>query len=130
MTSAITITGTGLYTPPQKISNEELVESFNTYVDEYNQVHKTEIETGLVCALEYSSVSFIEKASGIHTRYVMDKKGILDPKRMRPFIAPRSDEEASIQCEMALNAIHQAVKYMLILPRLHKWLMQPKSINE
>ena len=30
------ITGTGLYIPPYSISNEELVESFNQYVENYN----------------------------------------------------------------------------------------------
>jgi beta-ketodecanoyl-[acyl-carrier-protein] synthase len=31
-------------------------------------------------------VEFIEKASGIHSRYVLNKDGILDPTRMVPHI--------------------------------------------
>ena len=31
----VQISGTGLYTPKEKISNEELVQSFNKYVDEF-----------------------------------------------------------------------------------------------
>ena len=32
----IYISGTGVWTPPHKISNDELVESFNKYVDLFN----------------------------------------------------------------------------------------------
>ena len=31
----VQISGTGLFTPQEKISNEELVDSYNKYVDEY-----------------------------------------------------------------------------------------------
>ena len=34
--SAIVISGTGLYTPPYSITNEELVNSFNEYVELHN----------------------------------------------------------------------------------------------
>ena len=37
--SDIVISGTGLYTPAESISNEELVASFNTYVELYNEEH-------------------------------------------------------------------------------------------
>lgn len=57
------ITGTGLYIPPYSISNEELVVSFNQYVDNYNAKHADEIATGTVTALEPSSAAFIEKVS-------------------------------------------------------------------
>ena len=33
---SVLITGSGLYTPSQIISNDELVESYNKYVDSYN----------------------------------------------------------------------------------------------
>ncbi len=117
MASNVVITGTGLYAPPHKISNTELVDSFNTYVDNFNKENKAAIEKGEVTPLEYSSVSFIEKASGIHNRYVIEKSGILDPKRMRPHIRARSDDEPSIQCEMACHAIHQALDYAQITPQ-------------
>ena len=51
-----------------------------------------------------SSVEFIEKASGIKRRYVVDKAGVLDPARMRPHIAPRPDDALSLQAEMAVAA--------------------------
>jgi beta-ketodecanoyl-[acyl-carrier-protein] synthase len=117
MALPIVISGTGLYVPPHKISNEELVQSFNTYVDDYNHQNYDAIQKGECQALEYSSVSFIEKASGIHNRYVVDKAGILDPKRMRPSIRLRSDEEPSLQCEMACSAIHQALDYAQKTPQ-------------
>ena len=103
------ISGTGLYTPSQSISNDELVESFNSYVNSYNEENKAEIEAGTLQALPESSSAFIEKASGIKSRFVMDKAGILDPKRMRPFLAERSNDEPSIQCEMAIVAAKEAL---------------------
>ncbi|MBN9288802.1 MAG: beta-ketoacyl-ACP synthase III [Gammaproteobacteria bacterium 39-13] len=117
MSKSIVISGTGLYVPPHKISNEELVNSFNTYVDDYNHQHKQAIEKGEIAALEYSSTSFIEKASGIHNRYVVDKAGILDPKRMRPSIPAKNDDEPSLQCEMACQAIHQALDHARKTPQ-------------
>ena len=78
----VVISGTGLYTPPNSISNEELVTSFNTYVDEFNNDNSEAISDGTVLALEHSSVDFIEKASGIKSRFVIDKEGVLDPSRM------------------------------------------------
>ena len=39
MTISAVISGSGLYTPPDSISNEELVASFNTWVDRYNEAH-------------------------------------------------------------------------------------------
>ena len=80
--TAVAISGTGLFTPPNSISNEELVESFNTYVERFNARHAAEIEAGSVAALAPSSVEFIEKASGIKARYVMNKEGVIDPARM------------------------------------------------
>ena len=105
----IVISGTGLYTPSQSISNEELVESFNAYVDNFNAEHATAIAGGELSPLEHSSVEFIEKASGIKSRYVIDKAGILDPERMVPRISERPDEAASLQCEIGLAAARDAM---------------------
>ena len=33
---SVVISGTGLYTPPQAISNEDLVDSFNRFVQAHN----------------------------------------------------------------------------------------------
>lgn len=91
----IYISGTGIWTPPHKISNDELVESFNQYVDLYNSEHAHEIKDGSLEALDHSSSEFIEKASGIKNRYVIDKESLLDPRRMKPQIQARSDDELS-----------------------------------
>jgi beta-ketodecanoyl-[acyl-carrier-protein] synthase len=106
----VVISGTGLYTPSQSISNDELVLAFNTYVDEFNAEHADEITAGSVTALAQSSSAFIEKASGIKSRFVINKDGIIDPKRMTPFIAERSNDEPSLQCEMAITAAKQALE--------------------
>ena len=60
MTISAVISGSGLYTPPDSISNQELVESFNTWVDRYNETHLEAIESGDVEAKTHSSVAFIE----------------------------------------------------------------------
>ena len=104
------ITGTGLYIPPYSISNEELVESFNQYVDNYNHKYASEIEAGSREALEKSSAEFIEKVSGIKSRYVMDKKNILDPEVMMPVLPARKlGEELSVMAEMGVDALQQAL---------------------
>jgi beta-ketodecanoyl-[acyl-carrier-protein] synthase len=103
------ISGTGLYTPPYSISNEELVDSFNAYVELFNAENAAAIEAGTVTALEPSSAAFIEKASGIKSRYVMNKEGVLDPKRMAPHYPERDNEELSLQAEMCVAAAQQAL---------------------
>ncbi len=45
----------------------------------HNDAHAAAIAAGTVTALPESSTEFIVKASGIKSRYVMDKAGILDP---------------------------------------------------
>jgi beta-ketodecanoyl-[acyl-carrier-protein] synthase len=105
----IVISGTGLYTPAESISNAELVTAFNTYVENYNAEHRDAIAAGEVEALNPSSEAFIEKASGIKARYVMNKDGILDPERMAPRLPDRANEDHSIQCEMAIVAAREAM---------------------
>ena len=105
----VVISGTGLYTPSQAISNDELVETFNAFVSDYNESNKSQIEAGTLEPLAESSSVFIDKASGIKSRYVINKSGILDPKRMAPFIPERSNDEPSIQCEMAVAAAKEAL---------------------
>ncbi|MBR9871298.1 MAG: beta-ketoacyl-ACP synthase III [Gammaproteobacteria bacterium] len=104
------ISGTGLYTPPAIIENDELVEAFNQYVDLYNTEHAEEIGRGELAALQPSSSAFIEKASGIKRRHVIDREGILDPKRMTPLIPERSNDERSVQCDMAVVACNEALE--------------------
>jgi len=104
------ITGTGVFTPAQVITNAELVKAFNAYVDIYNAENAAQIAAGDVPAKEYSSEEFVFKASGINQRYVLDKKGILDPHVMHPLLRQRSDDEPSQMAEMALDAALKALE--------------------
>ncbi|MFZ6816724.1 beta-ketoacyl-ACP synthase III [Undibacterium sp. Ji22W] len=106
----VVISGTGLYTPTESISNQELIASFNAYVEQFNQNNAAAIAAGEITALETSSEAFIEKASGIKSRYVVNKAGVLDTNRMVPHIAERSDDEPSIMCDMAVAAAKQALE--------------------
>ncbi len=104
------ITGTGVFTPENTISNAELVKSFNAYVDKFNLEHAGQIKSGDVAPQSHSSEEFIVKASGIHSRYVIDKEGILDPDVMHPLMRQREDHEPSLMAEMALDAALKALK--------------------
>ena len=95
------ISATGLFTPPETITNEELVASFNQYVDLFNAENAEAIAAGEVTALEYSSCEFIEKASGIKSRHVLYKEGILDPQVMQPVFRRRGEDELPEMVEMA-----------------------------
>lgn len=109
MTTQAVIAATGLFTPDQSISNEELVAAYNAYADRFNDRHSAEIAEGDVAALTHSSVEFIEKASGIKSRFVLDKAGVLDPERMTPNIPERSNDEISVLAEMAVKAAREAI---------------------
>ncbi|NQY49428.1 MAG: beta-ketoacyl-ACP synthase III [Colwellia sp.] len=106
---AVVISGTGLYTPSQSISNDELVHCFNQYVEKFNLTHSQEIEEGKVTALSPSDSSFIEKASGIKSRYVMAKEDILNVDVMAPRFTERSNDELSMQAEMGVAAAKEAM---------------------
>ncbi len=105
----IVISGYGLWTPEYSISNEELVEAYNSYATAFNSRHQNEIEAGSVKEKPLSSAEFITKASGIKSRYVYRKEGALDPERMRPYIEPRDNDQLSHQAEMAINAAKKAM---------------------
>jgi beta-ketodecanoyl-[acyl-carrier-protein] synthase len=107
--NAAIISATGLYTPPHAISNVELVDAFNAYVDAYNEAQSAAIAEGRVAALARSSTEFIEKASGVKSRYVMDKAGVLDPTVMRPIIPERPNEALSIMAEIGVAAARDAL---------------------
>ncbi len=106
----IRITGTGLFHPEDVITNEELVESLNAYVELYNHENADKIAAGELDARRGSSAEFIEKASGVQRRYVSEKTGILDPKRLRPNLRERSDDEISLQAEWGVIAAKQAME--------------------
>jgi len=103
------ISSTGLWTPDQSISNEELVESFNAYVDKWNRENTDLIAAGERDALAHSSAEFIEKASGIKSRFVLSKDPILDPDTMAPHIPARPNDEPSVLAEMAVKAAENAL---------------------
>jgi beta-ketodecanoyl-[acyl-carrier-protein] synthase len=105
----VVITGTGLFQPPHVITNAELVQSFNAYADLQNTQHAEAIVAGTRAAVPHSSVEFIEKASGIRQRYVLEKDGVLDPRRMKPRFAPRPDEALSLMAEIAVDAANKAL---------------------
>ena len=105
----IVISGTGVFTPEESITNKELVKAYNSYAETYNLNNKVDISRGNKIALELSSEEFIYKASGIKSRYVMDKKGILDPEIMHPILDKRSNDEPSILAEMSVKAAKKAM---------------------
>jgi len=105
----VVISGTGLFTPDQSISNSELVASFNAYAANWNAAHAEAIAAGELAPMQESSEAFIEKASGIRSRFVIDKSGVLDPARMCPDIPERPDDQPSLQCEMAVHAAREAL---------------------
>ena len=109
-TADVRITATGLFTPPHSISNDELVAAFNNFVDKFNNDNAAAIETGAVEPLQKSSAEFVEKASGIKSRFVMNKAGILDVERMAPKIDARANEDLAVLAEMAVTAARDAMR--------------------
>ncbi|WP_284125024.1 beta-ketoacyl-ACP synthase III [Parerythrobacter aestuarii] len=104
------ISATGLFTPAESITNEELVAAFNAYVDKHNAEHADAIAAGAIVPLEHSSVEFIEKASGIKARYVLNKAPIIDPDVMEPRHRERSNDELSLMAEIGVAACQQALE--------------------
>lgn len=103
------ITGSGVFTPAEIITNDELVAAFNAYADRYNADNATAIAAGRMQEMAHSSSDFIVGASGIEQRYVMDKSGVLDPKVMHPLLRQRGDDEPGIMAEMAVDACTMAL---------------------
>ena len=107
--TGVVISGSGLWTPDNVITNDELVSAYNAWADRYNERHAASIASGEVEAKPHSSAAFIEKASGIKQRYAYVKAGILDVARMRPAIAERPEEALSDQAEIAIHAAREAM---------------------
>ena len=103
------ISATGLYTPPEIITNEELVESFNSYVWRFNEENAEAISMGACEPLMESSVAFIEKASGIKARHVIAKQPVLDSDVMAPRLPERSNDELSVLAEIGVAAARDAL---------------------
>ena len=103
------IAATGLHTPEHALSNAELVAAYNAFAERFNVANAEAIAAGELEALTPSSSEFIEKASGIKSRFVVEKSGILDPDRMVPHIPERSNDELSVLAEMAVKAAQEAI---------------------
>ncbi|MBF7072027.1 beta-ketoacyl-ACP synthase III [Glaciecola sp. MH2013] len=110
MTQQVVLSGTGLWTPKHSISNQELIGAYNAYADQYNAENAADIEAGVLQAKPHSSAEFVEKASGIKSRYIYEKEGVLDINRMRPAIAERGEDELSNQAEIAVEAAKKAMQ--------------------
>ncbi len=95
---SVSITGAGWHVPPHEVSNEELCEAFNSAARETDP------------DAQPSSPEFIFKVSGIRSRHLWDKEGVLDQARMCPNIPDRPDDELSVQAEFALVAARRALE--------------------
>ncbi|HEX4917873.1 MAG TPA: beta-ketoacyl-ACP synthase III [Limnobacter sp.] len=105
----VAISGTGLFVPSQVITNDELVASFNAYVAKFNSDHAEEIARGEMQPLAESSSAFIEAASGIKQRYVIEKEGVLNPERLHPYLKERPNDQLSLMAEIAVDAGRKAL---------------------
>ncbi|MBX3596828.1 MAG: beta-ketoacyl-ACP synthase III [Rhizobiaceae bacterium] len=103
----VIISGIGIEIPKAVVTNDELVASFNAWVDQENA---RRVGTGLE-PLQKSSAEFIEHASGIRERHMIDREGVLDPSRMAPLIAQRDDDELSVEAEFGLAAARRAIEH-------------------
>ncbi len=108
--SDIVISGSGLYIPPYTVTNDELVDAYNAYVNQFNAENAAAIEAGEISALPLSSSEFIEKASGIKARYAMHKDGMLDTGRMKPSFPPCQEGDEPEVVTMGLGAAREAME--------------------
>jgi len=103
----VVISGIGVEIPEASITNEELVASFNAWVDSENERRNASGEE----PLQRSDADFIYHASGIRTRHVIEREGILDPARMTPRFPARPDEALSLQAEFGVAASRRALSH-------------------
>jgi beta-ketodecanoyl-[acyl-carrier-protein] synthase len=108
-TTKTSITGHGVWHPETVLENPELCAAFNEFVRRENLKNADAIAAGKMEALKESTPEWVVKASGIISRYVEDKTGLLDPERMCPNIPDRPEDQLSIQAEYSLNAGRRAL---------------------
>jgi beta-ketodecanoyl-[acyl-carrier-protein] synthase len=108
-TTGTSITGHGVWHPETTLENPELCDAFNEFARRENARYADEIAAGTREAIKESTPEFIVKASGIVSRWVEDKTGLLDPERMCPNIPDRPEDQLSIQAEYAVNAAKRAL---------------------
>ncbi|MEC8042809.1 MAG: beta-ketoacyl-ACP synthase III, partial [Pseudomonadota bacterium] len=68
------ITGSGVFTPSNVITNDELVESFNAYVDLYNAENAEAIAAGEVEAMYEQTVERLARSEEALVRLHVRKK--------------------------------------------------------
>ncbi|TGV30302.1 beta-ketoacyl-ACP synthase III, partial [bacterium M00.F.Ca.ET.168.01.1.1] len=94
------------------ITNEELVASFNNWVDTENARRANTGEP----LLQKSDSDFIVHASGVKSRHVIEREGILDPTRMAPRIPARPDDALSLQAEFGIASARKALDHAGLQP--------------
>ncbi|TGP44461.1 beta-ketoacyl-ACP synthase III, partial [bacterium M00.F.Ca.ET.229.01.1.1] len=80
---------------------------FNSWVDSENA---RRAETGDTL-LQKSDSDFIVHASGVQTRHVIEREGILDPTRMAPRIPERADDALSLEAEFGIASARKAMAH-------------------
>ncbi|SFU02394.1 beta-ketoacyl-ACP synthase III [Mesorhizobium sp. YR577] len=108
----VIISGIGIKIPEASISNEELVASFNTWVDAENPRRAAQ---GLD-PLQKSDSDFIVYASGVKKRHVIEREGILDSARMAPRIPARPDDALSLEAEFGIASAERALEHAGLQP--------------
>jgi beta-ketodecanoyl-[acyl-carrier-protein] synthase len=111
------ISGIGIEIPESTITNEELVASFNEWIDSQNAGRGERGEP----LLAKSDTDFIVYASGVKNRHVHTRDGILDVDRMTPRIAPRGDDELSVMAEFGVVSARRALE--------HAGVTDPSSVD-
>lgn len=101
----VIISGIGVSVPDAVITNEELVDCYNRWVEQEGASHLT----GEGVRPRPSSADFIFNASGIRRRHVHTPDGILDLERMTPRIAARDDDSLSVLAEFGARAARAAL---------------------
>jgi beta-ketodecanoyl-[acyl-carrier-protein] synthase len=103
----VIISGIGAEIPEASITNEELVKSFNEWVDAENPGRAARGEA----PLQKSDTDFIVYASGVKERHVIERDGILDPTRMSPRIPARPDDALSLEAEFGIASAKRALEH-------------------
>lgn len=106
----VVISGSGLFIPPHKVENQELVDVLNAYAEKFNSENADKIAAGDLAEKKPSSAEFIEKASGIKSRYMMYKEGITDIELMHPIMTKNAPEQPPEMVLMAIEAAKDALK--------------------
>ncbi|MBX3576796.1 MAG: beta-ketoacyl-ACP synthase III [Rhizobiaceae bacterium] len=103
----VAISGVGVEIPEAVITNEDLVASFNSWVDAENARRRATGDE----PLQKSDTDFIVYASGVRERHVYEREGILDPARMTPRIPARADDELSVMAEFGVKSARRALEH-------------------